>query len=176
MLLKLIIISNGCFLLRSIWWVFNNNTNVSNAWHLRDANVLLNVLLVSRRLTRLQIMFNVLKYRKPWWNDHTISIFGNRNETAPKSHFRQFINDQYCIGLSKRHSIVLFVHVWGRCLYTIRKCLSNAVISNTWMYPIDKPTAHMMRGIVYVFWQLQSYIIITMRVHLQYWFYSHAHY
>ena len=39
---------------------------------------------VSRRLTSLQTMYNVLKYRKSWWNKDEISIYRNRNETAPE--------------------------------------------------------------------------------------------
>ena len=37
---------------------------------------------VTRRLTRLKTMYNVLKYRKTWWNDNKISIYRNRNATA----------------------------------------------------------------------------------------------
>ena len=37
--------------------------------------------LISRRLTRLQTMYNVLKYRKTWWNKDRISIYRNRNGT-----------------------------------------------------------------------------------------------
>ena len=35
---------------------------------------------VTRRLTRLQTLFNVLEYRKIWWNDDEIQL--NRNRTG----------------------------------------------------------------------------------------------
>ena len=37
---------------------------------------------VTRRLTRLQNMYNVLKYRITWWNYDTVSIFGNWNASG----------------------------------------------------------------------------------------------
>ena len=43
-------------------------------------------------------MYNVLKYREPRWNNNKISIYQNRNETAPSRKVRQFNNDQYCNG------------------------------------------------------------------------------
>ena len=36
---------------------------------------------VTRRLTKLQTMFNALRYGKTWWNNDTISIYRNRNRT-----------------------------------------------------------------------------------------------
>ena len=52
---------------------------------------------VTRRLTRLQTMYNVLKYRKTWWNNDHIQF--NETATQPQRNriFRQFNNDQYCI-------------------------------------------------------------------------------
>ena len=38
----------------------------------------------TRRLTRLQIMHNVLKYRKTWLNNDKKSIYRNRTVTAPE--------------------------------------------------------------------------------------------
>ena len=37
---------------------------------------------VTRRLTTLQTMFNVLKYRKTWWNYEDLLIYRNRNRTG----------------------------------------------------------------------------------------------
>jgi len=39
---------------------------------------------VTRRLSRLQAMYNVLKYRKIWWNYDEKSIYRNLNATAPE--------------------------------------------------------------------------------------------
>ena len=51
---------------------------------------------VTRRLTRLQTMYNGLKYRKTWWNDVKTQFTGNA--TQPQRNRKcQFNNDQYCI-------------------------------------------------------------------------------
>ena len=39
---------------------------------------------VTRRLTRLKTMYNVLKCRKTWWNNDELSIYRNRSATAPE--------------------------------------------------------------------------------------------
>jgi len=39
---------------------------------------------LTRRLTRLQTMYNVLNYRKTWWNNDKIAIYRNRSVTAPE--------------------------------------------------------------------------------------------
>ena len=41
-------------------------------------------------------MYNVLKYRKTWWNNDKNTIYRNRNAAATKPDFRQFNEDQYC--------------------------------------------------------------------------------
>ena len=45
---------------------------------------------VTWRLTRLQTMYNVLTYRKTWWNNDKNTIYRNRNATATKPNF--FVN------------------------------------------------------------------------------------
>ena len=52
---------------------------------------------IVRRLTRLQIMYNVLKYRNTWWNNENKSITGTAMEPQRNRIFRKFNNDQYCI-------------------------------------------------------------------------------
>ena len=52
---------------------------------------------VTRRLTRLQTMYNVLKFSEKWWNNVKKSIYWNRNATAMQQQFCQFNNDQDCI-------------------------------------------------------------------------------
>ena len=51
---------------------------------------------LTRRLTRLQTMHNVLKYRRMWWNNDEISIYRNRSETAQEPETNQFNYAQYC--------------------------------------------------------------------------------
>jgi len=56
---------------------------------------------VTRRLTRLQTLYNVLRYRNAWCKNGTRRTCNtnNRNRNAAGSHrtLRQFNNAQYCI-------------------------------------------------------------------------------
>ena len=56
--------------------------------------------LVRHRDTRLQTMYNILKFSEKWWNNVNKSIYKNRNATATQPQrnrkFCQINNDQYC--------------------------------------------------------------------------------
>ena len=67
---------------------------------------------VTRRLTRLQIMYNVPKFSNKWWNNVKKSIYRNRNATAMRLQYNrkfcQFNKDQYCIHVGSAHAVLTF--------------------------------------------------------------------
>ena len=52
---------------------------------------------VTRRLTRLQTMYNVLKFSEKWWNHVKDQFTGTATQSQGNRKFCQFNKDQYCM-------------------------------------------------------------------------------
>ena len=92
-----------------IWVIWKNNRNRTATapsrlrvsfclHHLRALSIVLSLMRrwVTQRLTRLQTMYNVLKYRKTWWNNDKNKFYATAMEPHRNRKFLKFNNDQYC--------------------------------------------------------------------------------
>ena len=71
---------------------------------------------ITRRLTRLQTMYNVLKYSKTWWENNDISIYRYRTGTGNKFNLIMRMSVFEFIGW-RDHDHVLF------CLFALTRLL-----------------------------------------------------
>ena len=65
---------------------------------------------VTRRLTRLQPMYNILKFSKKWWNNVKNQFTGTATQPQRNRKFCQFNNDQYCITIDIDVVFVIIHH------------------------------------------------------------------
>ena len=86
---------------------------------------------VTRRLTRLQTMYNVLKFSENWWNNVKKSIYRNRNATA---NFVNLIRTNTVQGRQGWHNleVSVFQRSWSR------KPAMNFYKGDSFTYTYDK--------------------------------------
>ena len=94
---------------------------------------------VTRRLTRLQTMYNVIKFSEKWWNN--VKQFFTGTATQPQCNRKccQFNKDQYC----KFANIFNAIYARTQPCQEISKYVYISVIVNFWDNTLVTPNLHM---------------------------------